>query len=557
MKKYILGILAIALLVCLAVAASAVTVQETFNENSPTFGGRNQEASNPEHDDEDNFNIYDDGSLTLVNNDATQAYTITGITFTSSAGFSTADLNLSRTSTTNTVPASGTLIVSLQARIPEKLDAVNTNLKEQAFQVATATINLVNGSGVASTVTVPLYMQRENILEINDAKVETNGKDRKSLDDGDDLDNLKPSDALVFDLEVENLADKDSNLELSNAKVQLTCDDEDNFDVNDDNSEEDITEDDKQTFNFEVTLDDDAKDGSTGCIFEVESRDANGARHADLLDFNIKIERENHDITIKDVTMIPQELTCDDKSFQLNVDVMNLGKTDEKETAIEVEGRTLKFLKKISNLRVDEDDSSTEVFDVPVPSGLSSGIHVLQVRTFYDNDKASDSKIVQINNACGTATPVEEQTQPAAETLTLTKTAFTGKAGESVSIPVKVTNTMSGLQTFTVTIVNGEDFIGTVSPKTLSLNAGQSSTVFLNTKLKTDVQPGDYSASINVESNGRVVDSETVTMKIEAGTSTTPTRTGFLGSTNFWIVIDILLIVAAVVILWFIFRRKE
>ncbi|HLD12964.1 MAG TPA: hypothetical protein VJB87_05240 [Candidatus Nanoarchaeia archaeon] len=556
MKKLALIALCLLVVAMFATAVTAVSVQETFSSSAPTLGGKSQESSNPEHDDEDKQNVLDDVVITLVNSDMT-SHIINTISF-SPNGFSSSDINLTsnangKTLSAATATANSTLQITISGRIPETLDAIDSNFNEIAFKVATATITYTD----ASTPTVfDIYMQRENVININDAKVETNNRDRKNLDDSDDVKNIKPGDILSFDIEAENTASKKSNLEVNDAQMDFTCDDEDDIDINDDDNEQDISEDEKQTYTFEVEFNEDAKDGSIKCTLAVDGDDVNGARHGNLITFDLKVERENHDISVRDVTIAPQDITCSDKSFQVAIDLLNLGTSNEDEAAVEIEGRTLNFLKKISNLELDEDDSSTEVFDIPVPDGLAAGAHVLQVRTFYDNTKASDSEIIQINNLCGTVEAEEPAVtdQPA---VMVSKTSYTSQPGSLVSIPVKITNTMTGMKTYMISFENGEDFAQPVTEKTVSLNSGQTSTVFLNVRLKEDATMGEYSAAINVASSGKIVGSETVTVKVEGQAQATPATGDFVGSTGFWVLIDVLLIVAVIVILWFIFRKRE
>ncbi|MEK6813000.1 MAG: hypothetical protein AABX86_02705 [Nanoarchaeota archaeon] len=427
------------------------------------------------------------------------------------------------------------------------------DLREVAFRVATARFTFSDGS----TLDVPLFMQRENVLELQDVDVEINGQNKQSVDDNDNIDKLKPGDVLDFDVNVENRADKDSNLEVENTEVRLDCSDEEDLDIDDDTDEQDIAEDSEESFTFQLTFDEDAKDGTTGCDLGSEGKDIHGARHGDDISFDLEIERESHDISLRSISVDPSEITCQDTSFQVNVEFVNLGKSDEDETAVEVESRTLNYAKKISNIQVDEDDSRSEVFDVLVPAGLSPGAHLIQVRTFYDNNKASDSEVVQVNNVCGEEEP-ETPSTPSTPTITLSKTSFTAEAGDLVSIQVRVTNTAAMLKSFTVSLQEAEEFAEPVSSKVLTLNEGQTSTVFLNVKVKPEAQEGDYSALIAVESDGQTVATESVVYAVEKGILPSEDRIkDFVGSTVFWVLIDILLVVAAIVILWLIFRKKE
>ncbi len=556
MKKLILALMAILILAFGAAAVSAaVTVQETFSATNPLLGGRNQEASNPAHDDAVNkiFDVYDEGTFTLANSNVADVTFI--IAFPSGFGFSRTDINLSKVSTEITIPGNGTAPVTIRGRIPEKLDAVNTNLQEVAFQVGTATITPSDGSGV---LVMNIFMQRENFIEIQDVDVEINDQNRQNVDDDDNLDKLKPGDRLDFEVTVENNADKDSNLEVQDTEVKFECSDEEDLDIDEDDSDQDIAEDDEETFDFQVVFDDDAADGSTRCDLKAEGKDKWGARHGEEISFDLEVERESHDINIKSASVNPAELSCTDKSFQVNVEMMNLGRSDEDDAAVEIEARTLDYNKKISNIDLEEDDSRTEVFDIPIPDDLESGAHLIQVRTFYDGNKASDSEVVQVNNVCGAAAEQPEQPSKGAPAVSVAKTQFTAQPGDLVSVQVRVTNTANTLRTFTVRLDEVGDFAENVASKSLTLNRGQTSTAFLNVRIKDDAREGDYSALVNVESNGQPVASESVVFEV-AGEAAPGKKDveRFVGSTAFWVIIDVLLIVAAIVILWLIFRRKE
>lgn len=556
MKKTLLAVTFLIFLVGLSVAASAaVSLVDTFDASKPLLGGRTQRASNPEHDDANTkpelVNTFDDGSFALSNN-GTSAVTITDIKFASAAGFSINDVQLSWTSKAFTsVPASGSLNVDIRGRIPQSLDAVDTNLKEAAFQVATANVELSDGS----LVTVPVFMQRQNILFIDDIDVTINGKNRQSIDDNDDIDQLKPGDNLDFDIELENIIEEDSNLDIDDVEPEVSCTDETDFDI-EDADDVDVNADETESTDLQIDIDEDAEDGTTRCNMEAVGRDNFGARHGHAISFDIEVERESHDIVIRGISVIPDQITCSDKSFQVNVDYINLGRSDEDEVAVEVEGRVFNFLKKITNRELDEDDSDTEIFDIPIPEGLEPGVHVLQVRTFYDTTRASDSEVVQVENLCG----AEEETEvpgfePGTGALTLTRTSFIASPGSSVSIPVQLRNTMSGFRTFTITLENADEFVDPVSSKVLSLNAGQSSTVFLNVKMKSGVAEGDYSAAVNVETSGSPVATEVVSFKV-SGEAEKASTGNFVGSRAFWVALDIVLVLVALYFIWMIFRRR-
>jgi len=203
---------------------------------------------------------------------------------------------------------------------------------------------------------------------------------------------------------------------------------------------------------------------------------------------------------------------------------------------------------------MNEDDSQTEVFDFSVdPNDIEPGVHVIQVQTFTDNIELSNSDIVQLNNACGETDVPEEPTDTDTPVLSLSRTSFEGNAGSSVSIPVQVTNTESKARDYTISITNAGDFAEQTSPKTVSLNPGQTSTVFMNMKISDDAEDGSYSATVNVKAGSSLVASDSVNVVVGEGAA----APGKISTSTFWIIADILLIVIAIVFVILIFRGRS
>ena len=615
MNKKITGILSLCMLLLVSLAVNAQTLP-TPSATTMTIGSSTQERSNPLDEDGaqvvigsrtltfvtntvpnvpqiSNPNLAVGWKVVIANAVAESKYTLGAVPLSntellksgleSNAGFLVIETD--EQDTIGGVDAQTTI----KSLIPANLDAVDSNLNQQAFRVVTLTLNLVNTSAITLpdctaeggrivgnnceipvTGTVDVLMQAENILEVSDIKAEINGRERKSIDNDDTLESRKPGDALDFDVKVENTAQDDSNLDVRNADIDFNCDSND-INIEDENIDlGDVNAGDTETESLNADIEDDAEDGNIGCDISSNGLDRNGAKHGQKIDFEIEIDRKNHDIQIRTININPAALTCDDTSFQMIINMLNLGTSDEDEVALEVTSKPLGISQRlISNLELNSDDSDGISATVAIdPKTLKPGTYAMQVQSFYDNVKLSNTEIAQIENACeaaGTTTPGPVTPEPpqATNLLSLDQTEFKGARTATVSVPVRVTNTESTSAEYVLMIDNVNEFGEQPSTKTVFLNPGQSSTVFLNLKVKEGIQDGKYSATVKLLRGDEVVEASEFVVDVSGGD--TPKANSGLniglggeGTTRvFWIIGDIVLVVIAIFFIRLIFTSGE
>ncbi|MDP3916721.1 MAG: hypothetical protein Q8Q42_00345, partial [Nanoarchaeota archaeon] len=122
-KGIAVGIFLLIAIFMTSIAVNAdLTVIDTFDENNPTFGDDNQEASNPEHDTDSRKEQFAEGTITLNNSDSVSVNTFTIDSFTAN-GFNLDkdDFEITAKSPIN-AGESGT--ITIKAKIPEDLNAV-------------------------------------------------------------------------------------------------------------------------------------------------------------------------------------------------------------------------------------------------------------------------------------------------------------------------------------------------------------------------------------------------------------------------------------------------
>ncbi len=465
--------------------------------------------------------------------------------------------------------------VSLTALIPSSLDRVDLNLNENPFQVATVTfqgVDPVSGAvipGLENIGTLSLKMQAVNQLEIQDLDGTLEGRGKQSIDDGDTLDNGKPGDAFDLEVQVENNYADRTNLAIEDVDLELDCSD-DEIDLDDESQDlGDISEDDDEFESFNGEIEDDAEDGTVSCTLKVIGRDENGALHGDKIDFKIEIERQSHEIRIDSVTANPSVIACGDNSITLTVDFTNVGRSDEDDVAIEIQtSKELAFTTRVTDLaELDEDDSDTQTFNIPIPAKLAAGVYALQVKTFYDNTKNSDTEVAQVENVCGIrAEEEEEEIIPTGESLSLDTETLTSSVGGTASVSISVTNRGATSDEFILSLEGADEFAEPTASKTIFLNPGQTSSIFMNLRSRPDAEEGRYSASIRLKNSaGQTIQTRTFTVDLSTegkkGTGVDlPNIFGGDASRVFWIIIDIILVIVAIFFIRLIFtgrKRKE
>lgn len=572
------------------VAAQGITAPPTI-----TIGGSNQEASNPLHDNGPRV-VQRQGSITFTNADTANAFkimlkSINGVTLLDAKYNLRTDLSFSSDiaviqdllgsdpnilvvdknfgKTPLDIPAASSSTLSMETMIPASLDAIDSTFKPTARDVVRLQFEVLDSAGVATgdTIIVDVKMQRENLLEISDADAEVNGKTKTNLDNGDEIKNLKPGDSIDIDVEVSNNFDDSDDVDLNDVNLQLSCDDEKQFDIDDKNLDlGDISPEDDETDTFNIDIDEDADDGSIGCDLEADGIDENGAKHGERISFDMDIKRESHDIQIRlPIITSPQVISCDDSTLQMTVNFLNLGKSNERNIAVEVTSTDANFQQRSSNIELDENDAEVEIFEIPLEKLAAKSPVTFTVRTFYDNVKSSNTEVVLVENTCVQQKPQEQTTTPEVArpsgrgTLILGESIVATTAGKFNSLGVQITSNEQFPIAFEVSLADISEFATSSASKTITLQPGQTSTVFLNFKTKADVDAGTYTGTVNLKSGGQVVDSQLFTVEIAGEQKSSGVGISFDNAKVFWIIGDVILIILAIFFIRLIFvggRRR-
>jgi len=389
MKRFIVPVM-IVMLAMLVVSAQALQISPIKLGDEKAERGKNATAT---------FTVTNDGTFNLTNVQVTTT--------------ATSDKNISFSGLPVNLTTGQTATVTVTGKIPLNLDAVSKDLKAAAVVVGTATATGQGNNQTVTSNTANVEMQAENQLEISDLTFYTNGESERASD-GDKIDGIKPTDKLRLEATVKNrFADNDEGLDIEDVQVSIEVDDND-FDVDEEEDLNDLSPKDEDTVSFDWDVDSDVDDGTYKLILKVSGKDQNNALHGEVNEIRLKVERNTHDVTIRQVDVNPSSLLCDENSFRLSTTLANFGRRDERAAAVEVVSPQLKINKKVSDLSLNEDKSRTEAFDLTVPKDTKPGAYRVDVNSYFDNIAKSNTRSVTLNvEACEEAEEeVVEEEQP-------------------------------------------------------------------------------------------------------------------------------------------------
>ncbi len=332
-----------------------------------------------------------------ITNNGTVA--LTDITITSNAD---SKYNIEFTNKPTTLDIGASATVTVTGKIPLAFDAVDRQtLEEKAFSIGTITVKGKEGA-VDITETSDLKMQAVNQLEIRKVKVKCDSEE-ESLDDGEKMENLKPDmNDCIFYVKIENdFNENDKNdQKIGDIEIDTTVEVEsDSSDIDLDESDDisSFDADDYEEITFDFDIDEEADDGTTEVTLRVYGVDENGAYHGEKWIVKLEIERLKHDVQIKKVSIIPTEVeTCQEDSIKIAVTLYNMGRRDEGESAVQLSLPDFKFTKKIEDIELDRDDTTTLNFDVQLPLTIKEGLYRGTLKSYFDNLAESDTQTIQI-----------------------------------------------------------------------------------------------------------------------------------------------------------------
>ncbi len=214
------------------------------------------------------------------------------------------------------------------------------------------------------------------------------------IKDPDERDDFKIGDLIKIKVDVENSADEDQDVIVEASLYNI---DEDDEMENDESNDEEINEDDNEIFNLEIEVPDDFDDGDDYLIYVKAYEEKNEDEQCDEKIVEIKLEREKHDVIIKDMEITPLTIRSG-KNLNVFVDIENIGSSDE-DVYVTLKNDALEIFEKSETFELEEqgeDDFFTQGFFVRIPDNTLEGEYSLIIEAVFDGEEDTRTETISV-----------------------------------------------------------------------------------------------------------------------------------------------------------------
>ena len=455
---------------------------------------------------------------------------------------------------------------------------ISGNLEAFKFGTYSRTVNVEAVPSAGGTaVTTPLTLQFTRgfcnagqkgtaNMSITDIDVDNKGDSEDSDDDVWIL-----GDEVEIQIDVENLLPND---DLNDINVEMGLFDftgnnvADDLDFDDPDEEEqeigDIDEDDEETATFRFRVPPDFDVGQHNLVFKA-FEDGKESTLCVEREFETKVdldqESEEGRFVIVDEIMMDQQVTCGD-TVSGRFTVFNIGDETQERVLITMKNNELGVDQKFEiTSDFDEGDDQSFDFTFSIPTNAQNKLYPIEFTTEYDYRNGiyreiSEDTFVGFVTVIGCTGTGEGPITPPTEERDLAISASLdseAKAGEELVVSTTFTNTGTTLITV---LIDAEAFdswaeLDSISPRTLSLSAGESKTSVFKFNIKEDASE-TQSFVISAAYDGKAsVQEVEVNLEEEVGTGGITGLTGLnlKGNNLIWVIVIVNVILVILIII--------
>jgi len=270
---------------------------------------------------------------------------------------------------------------------------------ESQVGMQNAVVQVSDGS-LTDTQSFNISVAAAKKLRIKDLDVKVDGRTDKNLANGGTIKReAKPESNIEFKIEIENGFTDEEDLKIEDITVEITIKDiDDGDDIDEESKEFDLRpeKDKKVTLDFKVPLevDEDIYDVD----IHVEAEDENGTEHEIDWILYLEVEKEKHDIRITKANLNPSVVKCE-KTTTLNTEIINLGRDEEDEVALEITSSELEFNFRKEDIELEEgtdDNRYSRTLNIAIPDKLAVGTYPIEINSYYDATHLSDTETVNL-----------------------------------------------------------------------------------------------------------------------------------------------------------------
>ncbi len=234
-----------------------------------------------------------------------------------------------------------------------------------------------------------------NTIEISEIKVEVDENKDTIKSDGEKIDEEAEEESKIeFEVEVKNLFNKT----IEDIEVSATIEDIGGEDIDDETEISKLSPGSSKeaTLNFELPLkiDDDTYDVN----IKIKGQDEDNKIHTIEWKLRLEVKKEEHKLRIIDTIVSPYSISCSRYS-DLTIRILNTGRKEET-AKIEIKndelGINLKEYDIELNTGTEYDAEYEKIFSLNIPDDAKPGTYPIHINVYYNDDKFTATKDINI-----------------------------------------------------------------------------------------------------------------------------------------------------------------
>jgi hypothetical protein len=384
----------------------------------------------------------------------------------------------------------------------------------------------------------------------------------KEPDSGDDF---KPGDEIKIEVKVGN--EDDDNMDVVVEAILYNLDEDEEV-ATEESSSDEIKDGDEETFEFDLKVPKnyDGDDSDTYLMFIKVSEDGDEDQNCNFDSKNMDFKRNKDDVVVRSTSLSPNPAKPGD-IIELVVDIENAGSRDQEDSYVKITNNELGINLKSTVFDLDKagdsDDDISRRFSLNIPVDAIEKDYLIDIGVFDDRDDAYDNgqEFVTLTVRKGTSSSSGGNSgSVSGNNVNLNVVSQTSEISldkKNTNLHLLFTNGESEDLTANVEITLIGDWADPIVAQTVNLRSGDNN-LYFNLKPK-DIEEGTYSATVTARSTGSSnFDTETFSLNYNVvGGGFSLGSFGGSGSTVFWIIGDIVLIVVALFFIKLVFFGRK
>lgn len=259
------------------------------------------------------------------------------------------------------------------------------------------------------TETKDLTLEAKSYLRITEVEVYVDG----DQEDEDDEIKVRDNEEIKIILTIENTYDDDDNIEIENVFFEIDSNGDWDFADGEESDEEDIKEDSEETFELVFDIDEDDIDDETirFTLIAKGEDEEHGFIHYDYETVEFEFYNPSDELEITEFKFEESKVDCSQGYVDLFIEIENTGSNDQEKAMLWVTSKELDWYpSRITGLEIDEDDTWTYTFKVPV--NKEDGMYFVEAKVYNDDFDEVDVETIVLDIDCSTTniTPENNET---------------------------------------------------------------------------------------------------------------------------------------------------